>query len=106
MAKRAAVLLFALNLDPRNRVGRRFDALLEEHLRGAWRMTCPPLGGTAVRGESKHYAEIVLAARPLLEPEAVRDLDVLRERLTRFAERLAGVFGLPEDRLAPRVVGL
>ena len=99
-------MLFALNLDPRNRVGRRFDALLQEHLRGAWRMTCPPLRGTAVRGESKHYAECVLAARPLLEPEAVRDLDVLRERLTGFAERLAGVFGLPDDRLAPRVVGL
>ena len=106
MAKRAAVLLFALNLDPRNRVGRRFDALLEKHLCGAWRMTCPPLPGTAVRGESKHYAECVLAARPLLEPEAVWDLDVLRERLTRFPERPAGVFGLPEDRLAPRVVGL
>ena len=47
MAERAAVMLFALNLDPRNPIGRRFDALLEEYLRGAWRMTCPPLRGTA-----------------------------------------------------------
>ena len=36
-AKRAAVLLFALNLEPGNSVGRRFDALLERHLPGAWR---------------------------------------------------------------------
>ena len=106
MAERAAVMLFALNLDPRNPIGRRFDALLEEYLRGAWRMTCPPLRGTAVRGEARHYAEVVLAARLLLDPEAVREVDVLRTRLMRFAERLSGVFSLPTDRLAPRVVGL
>ena len=105
MAKRAAVLLFALNLDPRNRVGRQFDALLEEHMPGAWRMTCPPLHGTAVRGEGRYHAEVLLSARPLLEPEEAQEVDVLWERLTRFAELLAGVFGLPKGRLKPRVVG-
>ena len=40
--REATVLIFALNLNPGNSVGRRFDTLLAEHLLGAWRITCPP----------------------------------------------------------------
>ena len=43
MADQAAVVLFALNKDPGNCVASRFDDLLKDHLKGAWRMTCPPL---------------------------------------------------------------
>ncbi len=104
-AARGAVLLFALNLEPRNCKGRQFDALLAQHLPGAWRMTCPPLREeTGVRGESRFHADVVLAARPLLEGDGSTDLHRLRERLTGFARGLAGVLGLPARSLVPRDV--
>ena len=105
MAKRAAVLLFALNLDPGNRVGQRFDKLLKEHLPGAWRLTCPPLKHTGVKGESTFHADIVLAARWLPEGKGSGDTDALRKQLTAFAEQLAGVLELPAKQLSLRVVG-
>lgn len=108
LAKKAAVLLFALNLEPDNQHGRRFDALVEEHLAGAWRLSCPPLPPRGVEGESKYHAEVVLAARDLLpscrgeESSAVR---AFRTRLAAYAEHLSGVLDVPAERLAPRVVG-
>ncbi len=108
LAVRAAVLVFALNLNPRNRVGQQFDALLERHLPGALRLTCPPLAGWDVKGESKHHAEVVLAAPALLPSDRSRDPSsaaTLRTRLAALAERVAGVLQLPTQRLAPRVVG-
>ena len=87
-AKRATVILFALNLNPRNRVGLRFNRLLREHLSGAWRMTCPPLRNSRVKGEGKYYAEVVLAG------PNVSGADELRKRLDDFAEKLAVVLGL------------
>ena len=65
MADRAAVVLFALNKDPGNCHGRRFNCHLKEHLKGAWRMTCPPLPYRGLRGESQYHAEVVLASRDL-----------------------------------------
>ncbi len=104
-AKRGAVLLFALNLDPGNAVGRRFDQLLEQHLPDAWRMTCPPLpAGTGVKGESRYHADVVLAA-PLLEHSGSPEAQRLRTRLTAFAKHLARALDLPAGRLDPRVVG-
>ena len=99
---RGAVLSFALNLDPRNCKGRRFDALLERYLPGAWRMTCPPLSrGTGVRGEATFHADVVLAARPLPGgPDAHR----LRTRLEVFTKGLARVLDLPPGSLEPREV--
>ena len=102
--RRAAVLLFALNLNPNNRVGRNFDALLEQHLPGAWRMTCPPVKG-GVKGESKYHADVVLIARPLVERDNSRDVQLLRRRLTDYTKHLAGVLGMPERQLELRVVG-
>ena len=101
-ARRGAVLSFALNRDPRNGEGRRYDALLARYLPGAWRMTCPLLpGGNEVRGESKFHADVVLAARPLPGgSEAHR----LRTRLETFTRGLAGVLDLPAGSLAPREV--
>ena len=101
-ARRGAVLSFALNRDPRNGEGRRYDALLARYLPGAWRMTCPLLpGGNEVRGESKFHADVVLAARPLPGgSEAHR----LRTRLETFTRGLAGVLDLPAGSLDPREV--
>ena len=101
MAKRAAVLLFALNLNPHNRVGRRFDALLKKYLQGAWRMTCPPLPKRGIKGESKYHAEIVLAARPFLEHGDSPDIVELRTRLKDFAKNLVDIL----NPLTPRVIG-
>ena len=108
LAGRAAVLVFVLNLDPGNRVGQRFDALLESHLPGALRLTCPPLPDQGVKGESKYHAEVVLAARALLPHGRSRQPSsaaTLQTRLAVFAEHVAGVLQLPPQRLAPRVVG-
>ena len=108
LVRSAAVLLFALNLDPHNQVGRQFDALVEEHLPGAWRLSCPPLPDRGVKGESKYHAEIVLATRDLLPPcpgEESSTVRALRTRIESHAQHLAGVLDVPAERLAPRVVG-
>ena len=107
MAEMAAVggaLLFALRPDRGDDAGRRFDALVSEHLPGAWRMSCPPVADTAVRGESKYHVEVVLAARPLLTPESAEDAAVLAGRVTSLAGQLARVLRLPVAGLDFRVV--
>ena len=106
MANSAAVVLFALNLQPDNRFGRCFDGLLNKHLKGAWRMTCPPLRGTDIKGESRYYAEVVLAAHDLRGdcPKVTE----LRTRLKEFTCKLAKVLCLCDDgarMLMPRTVG-
>ena len=108
LAEHAAVLLFVLNLNPCDRVARRFDALLDEHLPGAWRLTCPPLPDRGVRGESVYHAEVVLAPRSLPSHgrrEEGLSAVALSNRLTAFAEQLSGVLEVPARQLAPRVVG-
>ena len=105
MAERAAVLLFLLNQNPRSPASRRFDALLDNRLRGAWRMTCPPLQGTGLKGESKYHAEVVLAASLLRNAERTRDVAVLRQRLTDYMKRLARLLGVSTKQLKLRIVG-
>ena len=105
-AERAAVLLFALNRNPHDEDGRRFDLLLEQHLPGALRMTCPPMPtGTGVEGESRYHADVVLAARPLLEHRSGPQARVLHARLAGFAIALARVLNPPAPLPEPRVVG-
>ena len=105
MAERAAVLLFLLNENPRSPAGHRFDALLHDHLPGAWRMTCPPLQGTRVKGESKYHAEVVLAASLLRDADRAPDASVLRRRLADYLMHLASLLGVPTGRIELRVVG-
>ena len=105
MAERAAVLLFVLNENPCSPAGRRFDALLADLIPGAWRVTCPPLNGTGVRGESRYHAEVVLAAGLLRDAEREREVVGLRRQLTDYLERLARVLGVSTKRLALRTVG-
>ena len=102
MSKRAAAVLFALNLNPNNLVGQRFDGLLKAHLSGALRMTCPPIRKSGVKGEGTYYADVVLAA-----PD-VSAADGLRAQLSAFAEKLADVLGLSGENaemLKPKVIG-
>ena len=105
IATRGAVLLFVLNPRPNDVAGQRFDGLLGEHLRGAWRMTCPPLRETSVRGESTYHAEAVLAARQVTERGAKDSTGLLWNRVAVFTQQLADVLGLPRNRLTPRRVG-
>lgn len=80
--RQATILLFALNSNPRNRVGRRFDDLLAEHLPGAWRITCPPHRGL------EFHADVVLAMPPALAQPAAASF---RPRLEWFTEHLRAV---------------
>ncbi len=106
MAERSAILLFALNLDPFNRVGRRFDKLLEEHLKGAWIMTCPPIRLTGVEGESTYHADVVLAS-PRLSGNR-REVAEFRCRLECLSGQLADALALSEHdlkKMQPRIIG-
>ncbi len=106
VAERAAVLLFALNLDPYNSVGKKFDALLEQHLPEAIIMTCPPLRKSPIGGESGFYADVVLAS-PVLGEESY-EKDALLTRLDIFAAQLGQALGLSNRSrcmLKPRIVG-
>ena len=106
MAKNASVLLFALNLDPHNWVGQKFDGLLKRHLGGALIMTCPPLPGSRIKGESGFHADVVLASHALHENS--HEVAVFRNRLDGFAKKLADVLGLSGNNalmLRPRVIG-
>ena len=96
----AAVILFALNLDPCNSVGRNFEKLLKTHLPSAWRMTFPPLRFTGVKGESKYHAEVIVAARSL-EQKNDKDVSELKRRLEKLAMHLAKI---PAAQLRPRLV--
>lgn len=99
-AERATVLLFALNLNPCNKIGQGFDKFLDDHLPKAWRMTMPPLRYSGIKGESTYHAETVLVARAL-EDEGDQKVPALRECLEKLAACLAA---LPAEQLKPRAV--
>ena len=50
-------------------------------------------------------SHIELAARLLREAKRVREIGILRWRLTAFAEQLSGILGVPAKQLEPRIVG-
>ena len=102
---RAAVLLFVLNPNPDDADGRRFDAFLRQQLPGAWRVACPPIRDTGVRGEAKYYAEIVLAGCCRMAAKTGGDAGALWQRLSDFTRQLAAILRLPADGLRPRIVG-
>ncbi|MCY3687738.1 MAG: hypothetical protein OXI13_07740 [Gammaproteobacteria bacterium] len=106
VAKSSLVVLFVLNLDPFNRVGRRFDELLQRHLADAHIMTCPPIRHSELKGEGKFYADLVLARPELVEVPA--STKMLRCRLELLANKLADSLEL-SDRgrlmLLPRTIG-
>jgi hypothetical protein len=85
---RAACVLFVLNLDPRNEVGRHYGELRSKHLPGAWSMHCPKLLGTVVRGEAKYEVEVLLAWASL---GAHPRKGALRSRLASYAKCLSAI---------------
>ena len=87
-AKRIACVLFVLNLNPNNYVGRRYDNLRLRHLPVAWALHCPKLPDQGILGESNYEVDVLLAWDSLLNHPA---RDVLRERLERYAIYLSRV---------------
>ena len=105
ITERAVALLFVLQSNPDDADGRRFDALLRQHLPEAWRVVCPPIRDTGVRGEATYYAEIVLAGGFRVGAKAGGDAGVLQRRLADYTRQLAATLRLPAECLAPRIVG-
>ena len=96
VSKYASVVLFVLNLNPENRVGRDYRALKQKHLSDAWSLSCPPLENTGVRGESKCHVEVLLASPWLQTPSAKK----LHCELQRYAAALTEILN-DEVRLHP-----
>lgn len=87
---RMAIVLFVLNLNPRNAVGQRYAALKRDHLPNAWTMHCPKLRSTGVRGESNYEAEVLLSSSDLnANPLAIE----LQAKLEKYAQKLTEVLG-------------
>ena len=105
ITERAVALLFVLNPNPDDADGQRFDALLRQHLPEAWRVVCPPIRDTGVRGEATYHAEIVLAGGFRVGAKAGGDAGVLQRRLADYTRQLAATLRLPAECLAPRIVG-
>ena len=106
IAKSSTILLFVLNKDPFNCVGRRFDELLTKHLKGAFTMTCPPMRMSGIKGEGKCHADVVLAGPDLVSDPG--EAAYLRCRLELLAQMLADVLGLSERgymMLRPQAIG-
>ncbi len=104
IAQCSAVLLFALNLDPFNPVGRRFDELQRANLSGAYIMTCPPIRQSGINGENKYYADVILAAPTAFTNESERAyfrsrLEVLAKKLARNLELSGRGYAMMRPRL-------
>lgn len=90
VAHRIACVLFVLNLDPSNSVGRRYEQLRRRYLASAWRLHCPRLKNAGVVGESQYEVDVLLVWRPLPEhPGRVE----LRHALQAYANGLSKVLG-------------
>jgi hypothetical protein len=90
-ARRVTVTLFAPNLDPRNRVGRLWSALVCREFPTALIGRCPPLRHSGVRGESRYQAEVLLIVPPGQLEEVQQEL---APRLQRFCHHLGTVLGV------------
>jgi hypothetical protein len=88
VSERIACVLFVLNLDPNNSVGRSWRTLRSTHLSEAWSLHCPRLPNRGVVGESKYEVEVLLAWRRLTEHPAGNELAA---RLRSYAQLLSAV---------------
>ena len=89
-SRKTALVLFALDMDPRNRIGRRYRSLKEEYLGGSWVARCAKLRGTGVKGESRYESEVLLAVPREIEKDVEH---ALAPRLSSYCERLSAVLG-------------
>ena len=88
LSEHTSVLLFVLDLDSSNSVGVQYAKLRNKYLARAWVARCPKLQGTAVRGESRHEAEVALVVPRELDQRAQ---DRLSPRLSDYCRRLSEV---------------
>ena len=94
--KNATIVLFVLNKDPGNPVGKNYQQLKQKHLSDAWSLSCPPLENIGVRGESTYHVEVLLASPWLQIPNAKK----LHCELQRYATALSKILDA-EVRLHP-----
>ncbi len=90
-SERMAVIVFILNKEPQNRIGKQYADLKQRYLSQAWTLCCPKLRDQGVRGESEYIVEVLL-----LIPASLRLLSQVRElrnTLKRYAQRLTDVLG-------------
>ena len=92
IAGEMATVLFVLNLDPRNRIGRDYDKLRREFLRHAWCFHCPQVRGTAVKGEDKYQVDLWLIWSVLSDGASVESL---WHRMNAYARQLTSILGVP-----------
>lgn len=97
--KNATVVLFVLNLNPENSVGKCYQALKQKHLSDAWVLSCPPIPLTEsrIKGESKYHVDVLLVS-PRLEDTNAK---ALHGRLRDYVKALTKLLGV-EVCLHPR----
>ncbi|MFA5823882.1 MAG: hypothetical protein WC853_12545 [Thermodesulfovibrionales bacterium] len=78
------VLLFVLNLEPSNRVGKAYSELINNHFQDLCEIAliCPKLKNTGVKGESKYISEARLIYPPKLFTE--KELFSFKEQVVKF----------------------
>lgn len=85
---RIPVLLFVLNMDPTNRVGKKYSELMNNHLQDICEIAliCQKLKNTGVKGESNYISE----ARLIYHPElfAQKELLSFKEQIVKFKNLL------------------
>ena len=84
-SKRTAIILFVLNKDPGNFVGKKWKRNKKKFLLDAWTLSCPRLAYSEVMGESTYDMEVVLAA-PCLRNSDKESLREFNMRLSRLAK--------------------
>ncbi|MBT6047856.1 MAG: hypothetical protein HN561_13125 [Candidatus Scalindua sp.] len=88
-SERMAVVVFILNKDQKNKIGRQYTKLKREYLSQAWALHCPKLKNQKVRGESGYIIEVLLLLPAFLRPSAKE----LRNTLIQYSQCLTKVLG-------------
>ena len=93
-SRRMAVVLFVLNKNPENKIGRKWRRAKETFFQGAWALSYLHPPHSDVLGESGYSVEVVLSAQCLREANSGRVRE-LHERLHRFKQAFFSATGIP-----------
>lgn len=89
-SERTAVVLFVLNMNPKNSIGKKWERMKKEFLPDAWTLSCPRISRSGIKGESGCDVEVVLVA-PCLRDSDEESLREFNARLARFAKAVCRV---------------
>ncbi len=104
ISKVASVLLFIL--EPKNQLPRfEFDQHIKQVFGTFWRISCPKIPDTNVRGESNFDSEIVLSSHLFRKEYYKNELTCLKKRVTKFIDNLSDAINLPENSLTLEIIG-